>query len=109
MSSEAKVIRITDPHTTVDVYKTRYIQLKDFGTFGGFIAARKRPSRIRTADEQEAKDRRKFGTCPGCGRKFNDSDMVHFAESVYKNGRCLGNLLACSPCANGFNKEYKNA
>ena len=101
---ELKLIRETKPRTIIDRYYTELIVPKPFSTLGSFIKAR-RPSwdsRI-SAEEKETKDRRKYGTCIGCGHKFSDEENMYFAQSVRKNSKNLGNLMACENCARAFN------
>lgn len=105
MDAKQKTIRVTKPRTITDKYTASHIQQSDWGTFGEFIASRAKGSSRYTAAEKEAKDRRIFGACPGCGQKFNDNDRIHLAASVFKNGKCIGNLLACDTCAEAFNAE----
>jgi len=64
-----------------------------FGAFGWFIGVRCRGGR-----RDEAKDRRKYGTCVICRRAFADDDQIHMVGDVTRNGRTVGNRLCCSPC-----------
>ncbi len=115
MTRERKVIYRSKPRTVVDVFETDYVAPEVWSKFGEFIAVRRRPhdnspfGRRLSGDEKEAKNRRTFDKCVGCRRKFSDDDNIHFAQSVFKNGKCLGNLFACDDCAARFNEIKQEA
>lgn len=62
------------------------------GTFGWFIS-------IRNRHRDDAKDRRRFGTCVICRRKLDDDEQIHLVGDVVRNGKTVGNRLCCDPCA----------
>lgn len=62
------------------------------GTFGWFIGVRNR-------GRDDAKDRRKFGTCVICRHGLGDDEQVHMVFGVTRNSKTVGNRLCCSPCA----------
>lgn len=103
-------LRETEPKVVIDTYRCSLIVNRDYGTFGEFLDVRRRRYdmgyryRGDDGDDKERKDRKKFGTCPGCGHKFADAEKVYFAQSVYKNSKCLGNLLACENCMKRVNE-----
>jgi hypothetical protein len=106
---ERRVIYTSKPRTVIDKYETEFIAPENWGTFGEFIGARRPKQHSRySPEEREAKDRRKYGKCPGCQKKHADDDKIYFAQSVYKNGKCLGNLFACEACALAFNGSLKS-
>lgn len=98
--SEQRLIYESKPRMVVDRYYTDAIADIYHHTYGQFVAYRNKKD---DGGFHEAKDRRKYGTCPGCMHKFADDEIVYFAQAVYKNGKCLGNLLACEDCYSRFN------
>lgn len=65
------------------------------GTYGWFSGIRRRGR----TDEWAAKDRRRYGTCIICRRKFDDTDPIYMVFGVARNGKTIGNRLCCTACA----------
>lgn len=66
------------------------------GTFGWFMGVRGRGGRDTTAD------RKRYERCAICRAPFGDDDPVHMVFNVQRNGKTVGNRLACGGCASKY-------
>lgn len=90
-TAQPKIVRdeVTKVRTVVAVGP---VDGSALGTLGWFL-------RVRNRGRDDAKDRRKYGTCVICRRGMEDDETVHMVFNVTRNSKAVGNRLCCSSCA----------